>query len=141
MGRLIISAVSNESRRVDVVGRLLVFVSVSQAADGQPVSGLSRENFRIVSAAGLVVDPTPALVSEVEWEAATGEFSGCYRLSINQSRSGGDESGQAPPWIPGESYAFGIQVRVLEAHEIDGQTVQIPVDFGQTVLQVTSLGT
>lgn len=141
MGRLIVSAVSNESHSVDVVGRLLVFVSVSRAADGQPVLGLSHENFRVVSAAGLIVDSQPALVSEVEWEAGSGEFSGFYRLSIVPSRSSGEESDPAPSWVPGENYAFGIQVRVFEAHEIDGQTVQIPVDFGQVVLQVTSLGT
>jgi hypothetical protein len=57
MARLIISAASNESHRVDVVGRLLVFVSVSRASDGQPVTELGRDNFRIASSLGSVLAP------------------------------------------------------------------------------------
>lgn len=141
MARLIVSAVSNESHSVDVVGRLLVFVSVSRASDGQPVTGLGLDNFRIASSLGSVLDPRLALVSEVEWEPASQEPSGCYRLSIERGRLAAGESELSGAWLKGESYAFGIQVRVFETHLIDGQSVEVPVDWGQVVLRVSSLGT
>jgi len=96
---------------------------------------LGLDNFRIASSLGSVLDPRLALVSEVEWEPVSQEPSGCYRLSIER---GGASTGQ---WMKGEWYAFGIQVRVFETHSIDGQSVEVPVDWGQVVLQVSSLGT
>jgi|GEM_PF-895246 len=141
MGRLMVSAVPNESSNVDVVGHLLIFVSVSRASDGQPVTGLGRDNFRIAPAAGDVLDPQPVVVSEVEWESPNGEASGCYRVSISRGRLVPGEPGNLLTWVPGETYALGIQVRVFELHQIDGQGIEVPVDFGQMVLQVVSLGT
>ncbi len=140
MALLIVSAVSNESATVDVLGRLLVFVSVSRGSDGAPVTGLGRDNFRIASSLGGVMDPKPVLVSEVEWEPGTGEPSGCYRLAIERGASAVDAPGQQGLWIKGESYAFGVQVRVFETHQIDGRPVQVPVDLGQVALRVKSLG-
>lgn len=141
MACLLVAAVSNESHAVDAMGRLLLFVSVSRMMDGQPVTGLGLDNFRIASSVGSVLDPKPVAVAEVEWEPGTGEPSGCYRISLDRGRSDYDPSGQAPAWIPGESYAFGLQVRVFETHNLDGQLVEVPVDFGQTVVQLISLGT
>ncbi len=141
MACLLVSAVSNESRSVDAVGRLLLLVSVSRTTDGHPVTGLSSDNFRIASSLGSVLGSSPVVVSEVEWEPGNGEPSGCYRLSIERGPSEFDQPGQAPAWIPGESYALGIQVRVFETHHLDGQLVEVPVDFGQTVVQLISLGT
>jgi hypothetical protein len=85
--------------------------------------------------------PRLALVSEVEWEPGSLELSGCYRLSIERGRSAAGEPETSGSWLKGESYAFGIQVRVFETHLIDGQSVQVPVDWGQIVLQINSLGT
>lgn len=141
MARLIVFAVSNESHSVDVEGRLLVFVSVSRASDGQPVTGLGLDNFRIASSLGSVLDPRLAVVSEVEWEPGSQEPSGCYRLSIERGRTSMGKSEPSGQWMKGEWYAFGIQVRVFEMHSIDGQSVEVPVDWGQVVLQVGSLGT
>ena len=141
MACLLVAAVSNESHAVDAMGRLLLFVSVSRMTDGQPVTGLGLDNFRIASSVGSVLDPKPVAVAEVEWEPGTGEPSGCYRISLDRGRSEYDRSGQAPAWIPGEFYAFGLQVRVFETHNLDGQLVEVPVDFGQTVVQLISLGT
>ncbi len=141
MACLLVAAVSNESHAVDAMGRLLLFVSVSRMTDGQPVTGLGLDNFRIASSVGSVLDPKPVAVAEVEWEPGTGELSGCYRISVDRGRSEYDPSGQAPAWIPGESYAFGLQVRVFETHNLDEQLVEVPVDFGQTVVQLISLGT
>ncbi|HAB15429.1 MAG TPA: hypothetical protein DCE44_03155 [Verrucomicrobiales bacterium] len=119
----------------------MVFVSVSRASDGQPVTGLGLDNFRIASSAGSILDPKPVLVSEVEWEPATGEPAGCYRLSIERGHSVTDKPGDVSQWSKGETYSFGVQVRIFETHQIDGRPVQVPVDWGQVVLAIESLGT
>jgi hypothetical protein len=126
MARLIVEAVTNENTGSDSVGRLNLFVSVSRADDGTPVTGLTKDNFRISSSIGIVIDPAvSSTVSEAKWEPGDSELSGCYRISI--LRGGGDN------WSKGELYAFGIQVRVNEGGS--------PVHFGQTAVSVTSLGT
>lgn len=126
MARLIVEAVTNESTGSDTVSHLLLFVSVSRADDGRPVTGLTKDNFRISSSIGLVIDPTlSSTLSEAKWEPGDSELSGCYRMSV--LRGGGEK------WTKGQLYAFGLQVRVNEGGS--------PVHFGQTVVSVTSLGT
>lgn len=126
MGRLIIEAVSDESQSVDVIGDLLVYVAVSRADDGQPVTGLGKQSFRITSSIGTVIDPVITLVSESRWESPDAEPSGCYEVWIGRGGSG--------HWARGDFYAFGVQVRVFDG---DG----VAVDHGQTVVSILSLGT
>lgn len=125
MARLIVEAVTNESTSSDTVSHLLLFVSVSRADDGTPVTGLTKDNFRISSSIGVVIDPSISSFSEAKWEPGDSELSGCYRLSI--LRGGGQN------WFKNELYAFGLQVRVNQGGS--------PVHFGQTAVSVTSLGT
>lgn len=126
MARLIVEAVSNETVGGDLVWHLQLYVSVSRADDGRPVTGLTLSNFRICSSVGLVLDPKLSLGSESRWEPGDSELSGCYRLSINRN-AGGDK------WAKGEYYAFGLQVIVNEGN--------VPTHFGQTVVSVLSQGT
>lgn len=130
MARLIIEAVPDETHSADVVGDLLIFVSVSRADDGRPVTGLDRSHFRVASSIGLTLDPTVSLVTETHWEPDDQEPSGCYCVWINR--------GRGQHWLPGERYAFGIQVRRFEPAAGDPP---VAVDFGQTVVSVESLGT
>jgi len=143
MGGLIVEAVSNEAETSDVVGDLLLFVSVSQAADGGPVTGLTKENFRITSSIGIVLDPFIGLVSETNWEpdALKKEPSGCYSIWIGR---GFAEKTAWPEWVKGELYAFGIQVRTFKRteppkHEAPMGPPKV-IDKGQTVISVKSLG-
>jgi len=126
MARLIVEAVTGEFKGTDVISVLKVFVSVSRADDGKPVTGLSASNFRIASSLGLVLDPTVGFVNERNWEPGDSEPSGCYSLEIKRPSSEGK-------WGEGEYYAFGIQVRTLRN--------ETPLDFGQTVVSVESFGT
>ncbi|HVR99388.1 MAG TPA: hypothetical protein VMW27_22390 [Thermoanaerobaculia bacterium] len=126
MARLIVKAVPNETTGSDLVFNLQVYVSVSRADDGRPVTSLTKENFRISSSIGGVLDPKPSAVHERHWEPGDTELSGCYSLSISRGSAG-------EKWFKGEYYAFGIQVTVNERN--------VPVHFGQTVVSVLSQGT
>jgi hypothetical protein len=126
MARLIVEAVSNETVSSDLVWHLQLYVSVSRADDGRPVTGLTQSNFRLCSSVGLVLDPKLSFGSESRWEPDDTELAGCYRLSINRNAEGAK-------WTEGEYYAFGLQVIVNED--------KVPTHFGQTVISILSQGT
>jgi len=136
MTRLIVEAVANEARSVDVVGDILVYVSVSNADTGEPVTGLLKENFRICSSIGLAIDPVVSLVSESKWEPDDVDSAGCYSLWIYR--------GQGDKWTKGEFYAFGIQASWFEKKKVkkNGKThTEAILHQGQTVVSVESRGT
>jgi hypothetical protein len=51
MSRLIVNAVSGEFVSSDSIGEVALFVSVSRASNGKSVTGLTKDNFRILSLA------------------------------------------------------------------------------------------
>jgi hypothetical protein len=124
MARLIVEAVPAE-KKSGLVGALEVYVSVSGADDGQPVTGLSQSNFRIAYTLGSIHNPAILPVSEANWEPDDNEPSGCYRLQITPHSTD-------PEWGTGERYAFGIQARVFRNRRV--------IHFGQTVVSIESLG-
>ena len=131
MARLLVEAVSREYTSVDRVWHLMLFVSVSRADDGSPVTGLKQEHFRICSPLGHVLDMNLVGGSEAQWEPTDTEPAGCYSLSVTRKQETG-----GPPileWVKGEFYPFGIQVRVR-----DRKTKE--THLGQTVVRVESLG-
>lgn len=130
MTRLIVEAVSGETKFVDLRSRLELFVSVARAADGSPVTGLKAQDFRFCSPAGTVYGLTLEGGREATWEGAENEGTGCYSLSIAFK----PESGRTPAreWIEGEFYPFGVQVRYRDS---SGAT-----HLGQTVVRIQSLG-
>jgi hypothetical protein len=133
MARLLVEAVGNEARSVDVVADILVYVSVSKADTGEPVTGLVKENFRICSSIGLAIDPAVSLVSESKWEPD--DLAGCYSLWIYR--------GQGGQWAKGEFYAFGIQVNWRQKKRVkrNGKThTEAILHQGQTVVSVESQG-
>jgi hypothetical protein len=124
MARLVLTAVSSESTTGDTLTEIEVLVSVSRATNGKPVTGLTKDNFRVASSASLAVNSC----SERRWDPtnpAPTQRTGFYMLSIGQTPSA--------PFIKGEIYAFGIQVRTFK-----GKTV---IDSGQSVISMESLGT
>ena len=131
MARLIVEAVSGEHKTTDVVWELMLFVSVSRADDGRPVTGLDQENFRICSPVGSVLELKLLGGTEAQWEPTDQSPAGCYSLGIMRKW----QSGDSPifEWVKGEFYPFGIQVLVR-----DHQAAVI--HMGQTVLQIESLG-
>jgi hypothetical protein len=122
MPRLIVNAVSGEFVGADSVGEVELFVSVSRASDGKSVTGLTKDNFRILA---FGFDLTIDTATESKWSSST-DSSGCYRLAIRQTDL-------PSKWIKGEFFQFGLQARTLK-----GKTV---VDVGQTVIDLESLGT
>ncbi len=125
MARLLVSAVTRESTG-DTWHRLLIYVSVSRADDGTPVTGLTKENFRITSNISIVVDPTVMAAHETKWEPGDAEPSGCYSVDI----------GRPDGWGKGQTYTFGVQVRTFK-----GKTARAGVlDQGQTAVSVVSTG-
>ena len=129
MSRLIVEAVSGESKFIDVVFHLELFASVADADTGAPIGGLGLEHFRLCSPAGKVYDTSVATVTEALWEDGNAERSGCYAVGISISKDGGK---QMLEWIEGEFYPFGIQVRYTDSHGV--------AHAGQTVVRVQSLG-
>jgi len=129
MPRLIVDAVSGESKFIDIAYQLELFVTVCDAASGAPISGLMSDHFRACSPAGALFDITIGTCVESAWDAESGEGSGCYSLSVSLSQGDGAEP---IAWLEGEFYPLGIQVRyedqLGEAH------------MGQTVVRVQSLG-
>lgn len=130
MTRLIVEAVSSETKFVDLRSRLELFVSVSRAADGTPVTGLKAQDFRFCSPAGTVYGLTLEGGREATWEGAATEGTGCYSLSIAFKPETG--RGPAREWIEGEFYPFGIQVRFKDSSGA--------LHLGQTVVRIQSLG-
>jgi hypothetical protein len=130
MARLIVEAVPDEEGGVDQVNVLLIYVSVSRADDGTSVTGLKLQNFRITSSIGNIAKISIGSVAETKWETADVELSGCYKLGIIKDPQS--------KWVKGYFYAFGIQVMTLQKVGHEGAVV--PVDFGQTVVSVQSLG-
>ncbi len=129
MSRLIVAAVSAESRIVDVAGRLVLFVSVSREDDGTPVAGLKLQHFRIAAPAGSVYGLRLESIEEAKWQGQQPEAAGCYSLSIALQ---GDANSGEREWIEGEFYAFAVQVRFTAAGN--------QMHSGQTVVRIESLG-
>ena len=131
MTRLIVEAVSGETKFVDLRSRLELFVSVAHAADGAPVTGLKAQDFRFCSPAGTVYGLTLEGGREASWEGSDSEGTGCYSLSIAFKP---ESSGRNPAreWMEGEFYPFGIQVRFRDASGV--------THLGQTVVRIQSLG-
>lgn len=125
MARLLVSAVTRESTG-DSWHRLLIYVSVSRADDGSPVTGLDQSNFRVTSNLSLVIDPTVAAVHETNWEPSDTEPSGCYSIDI----------GRPEGWGPGQNYTFGVQARTFNK---GGPRAGV-LDQGQTAVSVISTG-
>ena len=130
MSRLIVAAVSAESRFVDVAGRLVLFVSVSRQDDGAPVAGLKLQHFRIAAPAGSVYGLNLESVEEAKWEGQQPEAAGCYSLSIAFQSDA--NNGAQREWIEGEFYAFAVQVRFNAGGN--------QMHSGQAVIRVESLG-
>lgn len=123
MARLLVSAVTRESAGSDTVHQLLIFVSVSRADDGSPVTGLDKSNFRITSSISLAADPTVTSVHEAKWEPADAEPSGCYSINIGRSEG----------WGKGQTYVFGVQARTFNK---GGPRAGV-ADQGQAAVSVT----
>lgn len=125
MSRLIVQAVSGESKFVDVAFQLALFVSVTTES-GAAVSGLALDNFRLCAPAGSLFGIAVSSGAEATWN--NGDNAGCYSLNVTISR---DQSSNHE-WIEGEYYPFGIQVQFNDEHNNP--------HMGQTVVRVQSLG-
>jgi hypothetical protein len=135
MARLIVNAVSNETRSSDLVNHLVLYVSVSHAKDGKPVTGLSDANFRVASSVGSVIQAVVQGAYEGRWEPDDQEPAGCYRLSVFR-----DPTSPFGSWRQGEFYAFGVQVRTFREVGKGRRKHRVPADHGQTVVAVESFG-
>lgn len=130
MARLIVDAVSQESKSVHEDGYvLLLFVSVSRADTGAAVNGLGRDHFRVCSPLGAVFEMNILAAEELDWEPADTEAAGCYSLRVARKWA---HSGELSEWNRLESACFGVQVRVPGA----GGTI----DQGQTAVRIDSCG-
>jgi hypothetical protein len=128
MARLLVEACTAEWMSGDVVYTLLTGVSVSRVDSGQPVTGLTKANFRVASSIGLVDDFQVGAAYEWTWEPSDVEPSGCYAVEISMAPS--------QKFVKGSRYVFGIQVRTFSAK---GPT-QVVVDQGQTIVELVSMG-
>jgi hypothetical protein len=129
MGRLIVEAVSAESRFVDFAGRLVVFLSVTRQEDGTPVAGLKAQHFRIAGPAGSVYGVRLEGAEEAKWEGQQSEPAGCYSLSIAFQSDA--KNSDRREWLEGEFYTFAVQVRFNAGGN---------QSCGQTVVRIESLG-
>lgn len=130
MARLIVDAVSQESKSVHEDGYvLLLFVSVCRADTGAPVNGLGREHFRVCSPLGAVFEMNILGAQELDWEPADTEAAGCYSLRVARKWA---HNGELSEWNKLESACFGVQVRVPDGR---GE-----VDQGQTAVRIESCG-
>jgi hypothetical protein len=129
MPRLIVEAVSGESNFTDILFHLELFVSVSDANTGIPVSGLRPEHFRLCSPVGKLYDMNISTQSEANWNLVENEGSGCYSFGIAIAKDSGK---QKLEWIEGEYYPFGIQVCFTDDRN--------ELYMGQTVVRIQSLG-
>jgi hypothetical protein len=129
MARLMVEAVSGESKFVDVAHRLELFVCVTDALTGMPISGLQPKHFRLCAPPGKVFGSEVDTCTETVWNKANSDPTGCYALSVVVTK----ESGDPLQWLEGEFYPFGIQVRFSDDTK--------EIHMGQTVVRVQSLGT
>jgi len=120
MPRLIVNAVPAETVSIDSIGDIAMYVSVSRADNGKPVTGLSEKNFQVGT---LGLDLRIATCAEIKY--ASNESSGCYELDVAQA--------DASPWSKGEYYQFVVQARVFKGKALTG--------CGQAAVNVQSLGT
>jgi hypothetical protein len=129
MARLIVDAVSQESKSVHDDGYVLVlFASVSYADTGAPVNGLTAEHFRVSSPLGAVFEMNILGSQEVDWEPADTDAAGCYSLRITRKWA---HTGELSEWNKLEASCFGLQVRVPGEDDA--------VHMGQTTLRQESL--
>ncbi len=139
MARLVVEACSAEWRRgPDIIGRLLIGVSVSRANDGSPVTGLGTGNFRLAAQFGGGADFAVAQVGEWRWEPDKVDPAGCYLLRIGLRLDFFDQDPRpatGDSFTPGEQYTLGIQARTFDNHHPPRV-----VDQGQTIVRVISLG-
>jgi len=129
MSRLVVEAVSGESKFIDIVFHLELFVSVSDAQTGAPVSGLTLDSFRLCAPSGTLFDTIFAAGTEAAWNGPQREASGCYSLSVSISM---DNNKGKLEWVEGEYYPFGVQVQFTDDDS--------RAHMGQTVVRVQSLG-
>src|SRR5262249_23089156 len=120
MARLIVSISSGEEVGVDSLSELELFVSVSRSTNGKPVTGLTKDNFRVVCGEDVAFGCTERM-----WQPGKTEPSGCYSFSLSHTPSS--------PFLKGEYYSIGIEARTFKGKKA--------VDFGQAVITVQSLGT
>lgn len=138
MARLLLNAVSRESRGGDLVRGLELLVSVSRADTGAAVTGLTRSAFRICNYIGQMWDFRLSDPSELEWEPGDTEPSGCYALSVYQRDEREENFSE---WTKHQYYAFGIGVRWIESGgRTPGGVEYGQLHQGQTVVRVQSLG-
>lgn len=131
MSRLLVEAVSRERQFSDSWWQLALFVSVSRADDGTPVTGLELHQFRVCAPTGSILEFNLSGGYEAHWEPTDQELAGCYSLNVRyQWETKGPGLNE---WTEGEFYPFGIQVRVPDKEA--GVT-----HMGQTVVRVESLG-
>jgi hypothetical protein len=129
MARLIVDAVSQESKSVHDDGYvLLLFVSVSHADTGAPINGLTAGHFRVCSPLGTVFEMNILGSQEVDWEPADTDAAGCYSLRIVRKWA---HTGELSEWNKLEASCFGLQVHVVAD---SGET-----HMGQTALRLESL--
>jgi hypothetical protein len=129
MSRLLVTAVSGESKFLDIVFHLELFVCVVDANTGEPITGLLADHFRLCSPVGMVYGSVISACTEATWNPQNTEGAGCYSLNIAVSK---DVEKQKLEWMEGEFYTFGIQARYTD----ESQATHI----GQTVVRVQSLG-
>ncbi len=139
MARLIVDAVSRESRSTDLVRGLELLVSVSRASSGAAVTGLQKPDFRICHYVGGQFDfRIGETVSELEWEPGDTAPSGCYALSLYLKPEGTEEFVK---WGKHQFYTFGLGVQWFEAGgQTPGGMSYGQFHWGQTVVRVESLG-
>ena len=127
MARLIVDAVSNEKRDFDDE-TIMLTVSVSRADDGASVTGLTAQNFAMSNTEKKTgFDPVDynLQVSERNWDAAA-QPSGIYDISITNKTF-------SKVFADAMNYTFGLRVKTFSL-------VKNPIDIGQTVISVASLG-
>jgi hypothetical protein len=92
------------------------------------VTGLTADNFRFAIHYGNIEDLNVSAVSELKWEPADAEPSGCYVVQIMPEEGWG--------FAAGETYSLGIQVRRVSPFTTKSQPVNW--DHGQTAIAVTT---
>lgn len=143
MSRLIIEAVSNEPKKEDVLvpgllPHLILFVAVSRADDGSPVSGLKKAQFQLCQPNPIWIKKSPgnaslAIVSifKVD-EIPVGtteqkERSGFYKIALNLKL----KTGKTGVFEENTAYVIGLEVS-------DRNPMTKALDKGQTVVRIES---
>jgi len=105
MARLIVEAVSGEVQTEDIRNVLELFVSVSRADDGSPVTGLSWINFQICSSIGTTNDMKLSIKQEQNWDIQDVVPAGCYSIMLTYRY---EQTYSPRNWRPGGFYVLGI---------------------------------